>query len=263
MNQAVTELAGQLWSARRSHTVVDAAGLVQPVDMAAAYAVQDEIMRLCGGHIVGFKVGSTSEEAQRFLGTTEPGSCPVPAPYMFESAAEVAIAPAQMPSLEGEFACRLGRDLPPRSEPYGYDEVRDAIDAVAGAIEVVGTRMAGGLAGKGRYLVTADCGANIALVVGAWHTGWRDLDLRAHPVAMTVNGEVKGQGIGARALGDPLNVMVWIANKQSGRGRGLKAGEIVSTGTCTGLDPVAPGDVVVAQFGILGDVTVRFTDATA
>ncbi|RPI35320.1 MAG: hydratase, partial [Hyphomicrobiaceae bacterium] len=54
--------------------------------------------------------------------------------------------------------------------------------------------------------------------------------------------------------GDPMNVMVWLANQQSGFGRGLKAGDIVSTGTCTGLADVAPGDVVVADFGSLGCV---------
>ena len=40
-------------------------------------------------------------------------------------------------------------------------------------------------------------------------------------------------------------------------GRGLKAGDIVSTGTCTGLDPVQPGDVVQAEFGSLGTVDIR------
>ena len=51
-----------------------------------------------------------------------------------------------------------------------------------------------------------------------------------------------------------MNVMVWLVNQQSGFGRGLKAGDIVSTGTCTGLADVAPGDVVVADFGSLGCV---------
>lgn len=49
-----------------------------------------------------------------------------------------------------------------------------------------------------------------------------------------------------------MNVMVWLANQQSRFGRGLKAEEIVSTGT--GLDAVKPGDAVVADFGPLGCV---------
>ena len=83
-----------------------------------------------------------------------------------------------------------------------------------------------------------------------------DVDLRAHRVAMTINGNAKGQGDGARALGDPLNVMVWLANRQSKRGRGLTQGMCVSTGTCTGLDPIGPGDHVAADFGSLGSVVI-------
>ena len=64
---------------------------------------------------------------------------------------------------------------------------------MAGAIEVVGTRLAGGLAGKGRFLVTADCGANIALVVGKWTTDWKTLDLPAHRVAVRINGNPAGK----------------------------------------------------------------------
>ena len=63
---------------------------------------------------------------------------------------------------------------------------------------------------------------------------------------------------GARALGDPLAVMVWLANQQSARGRGMKAGEIVSTGTCTGLDAVRAGQCARAQFGVLGAVEAAF-----
>jgi 2-keto-4-pentenoate hydratase len=75
---------------------------------------------------------------------------------------------------------------------------------------------------------------------------------------MVINGAVKGEGTGARALGDPVNVLVWLANQQSRSGRGLLSGEIVSTGTCTGLDSVVAGDEAVADFGSLGKVEVRF-----
>lgn len=252
-------LAERLWDARRSGTVIPPAEISEPTSIEEAYAVQAEIAERAGLDVVGFKVGSTSAEAQRILGTDEPGSGPVLAPYLFESPAGVAIVPAQMPAIEGEFAFRLGADLPPRNAAYTHDDVADAIDAVAGAIEVVGTRIAGGLAGKGRFLVTADGGANIALVIGPWTAAWRDLDLKRQTAAATINGVAKGSGEGARALGDPMNVMVWLANQQSRFGRGLKAGEIVTTGTCTGLDAVAPGDVAVVDYGNLGRVEITFT----
>ena len=255
----VEDLAARLWEARRDGGIVDPATVSEPASDTEAYAVQAEIVRLSGQPARGFKVGSTSAEAQKLLGTSEPGSCPVLAPYYFDAPASITLVPEHVPALEGEFAFRLGHDLPPRDNDVTEAEVRDAIDAIAGAIEVVGTRLKGGLAGKGRFFTTADSGANIALVVGSWVSDWRGLDLKSHPVEMRVNGEVKGSGVGSRALGDPLNVMVWLANQQSRLGRGLKAGEVVSTGTCTGLDPVAPGDQVVAGFGSLGDVAIQFS----
>ena len=253
-------LARQLWQARRSGTVVDLDDVSLPTSSQEAYAIQHDIAALCGQPARGFKVGSTSLAAQQLLGTDEPGSGLLLAPYVHESPARISIYPAHTPAVEGELAFKLGRDLPARAASYAMDEVADAVAAVAGAIEVVGTRFTGGLAGKGRFLVTADCGANIALVVGRWHSDVSPLDLKAIPVAMTINGDLRGTGTGARALGDPMNVLLWLANQQSNGGRGLKAGEIVSTGTCTGLDPVSPGDRARADFGSLGFVDISFEE---
>jgi 2-keto-4-pentenoate hydratase len=254
----MTDLARQLWEARRSGGVVPQDNVLHPKSIKAAYAIQHEIAAISGQASRGFKVGSTSLEAQRLLGTNEPGSGLLLAPYVYESPARILIVPAHTPAVEGEFAFKLGRDLPPRAVPYVMDEIADAVAAVAGAIEVVGTRFSGGLAGKGRWLVTADCGANIAFVGGRWRHDLRSLDFRSHPVAMTINGVLRGTGTGDRALGDPLNVLLWLANQQSAQGRGLKSGEIISTGTCTGLDAVLPGDRVRADFGDLGTVEICF-----
>ena len=229
------DLARQLWQARRSGSVVHVDDVSNPKSSEEAYAIQQEIAALCGEPSRGFKVGSTSLAAQRMLGTDEPGSGLLLAPYVYESPARIPIEPAHTPAVEGEFVLKLGRDLPPRAAPYAIEEIADAVAAVAGGIEVVGTRFSGGLAGKGRLLITADCGANIALVCGPWREDLSALDLKTHRVAMTINGAVRGTGTGERALGNPMNVVLWLANQQSARGRGLKAGE----GCCHGSRRVA------------------------
>lgn len=259
---STAELARQLWSARLSGAVVDAASVTLPGTVEAAYEIQSEIVRISGHRVCGFKVGSTSVEAQQLLGTNEPGSGALLVPFVHDAPATIAISDAHMPALEGEFAFRLSRPLPPRAEAYNREEVASAIGSIAGAIEVVGTRFAGGLPGKGRLLTTADGGVNIALVLGPWFSDWRRWDVPGHAVSMTVNGALKGQGTGARALGDPVNVLIWLANQQSRVGRGLDAGAIVTTGTCTGLDPVRVGDRAMADFGQLGTVAIMFTAMT-
>lgn len=254
----MSDLAERLWRARRDGAVIDAATVAPPGTLDEAYAIQRRVTELSGQAVIGFKVGSTSLEAQRALGTDRPGSGPLLAGYTFESPARFPLVPAQMPAVEGEFAYRLGRDLPPRPEPYTVGDVTAAVEAVAGAIEIVGTRFSGGLSGKGRLFVTADGGVNIAFIAGPWLRTRPDRDLRNHAVAMRVDGLLVGEGTGARALGDPLNVLAWLAEEQSRNGRGLKAGEIISTGTCTGLALVAPGQRASADFGELGTVAVAF-----
>jgi 2-keto-4-pentenoate hydratase len=128
------------------------------------------------------------------------------------------------------------------------------------ALELVGSRFETGLSGAGRALITADCGANIAFVAG------KEVPLAAHPdlagstCELYVNGVRRAEGNGARALGDPFNVLVWLANHLRERGEALPADSVVSTGTCTGLVSVAPGDVIEGRFAGIGSVGVTLTD---
>jgi 2-keto-4-pentenoate hydratase len=255
----MSDLAEQLWHARRTGAVLDAGSIPPPSTLEEAYAIQARVAQLSGRAIRGFKIGSTSAEAQKLLGTDRPGSGPLLEGFVHDSPAKVHLTPQHMPAVEAEFAYRLGRDLPSKSTPYTRDDVIAALSGVAPAIEVVGSRFAGGLAGKGRFRITADGGANIAFIAGPWHSDAPGRDLREHGARMLINGKVHGEGTGSRVLGDPLEALVWIAEQQSRAGRGLFAGEIISTGTCTGVDRVHPGDRVSADFGTLGTVDVECT----
>lgn len=259
MTPALEQLAHRLWQARQSGTTITISDAEAPATVSHSYQVQDAMRRLTPASVVGFKVGSTSAEAQRILGTDEPGWGYVYADTVFEAGSRVPVFTAHGPMIEGEFLLRLGADLPARDEPYSADDVADAVDAVAGAVEVVGSRLDGGLSGQGRERVSADGGANIALVHGAWCSPWRHLDLAALPASVTINGAAGGMGEGRLALGSPLNVLAWLANARArGGGDSLKRGQIITTGTCTGIDKVAPGDTVTAAFGPLGSFAFSF-----
>lgn len=252
------DLAQDLWDARRLGHTISPARSDLPKTLEEAYEVHYALAELSGFPRCGYKVGSVSTEAQQLLGTDEPGLGVLLAPFVHASPARIEIFPQQMPAVEGEFVFRFGRDLPPRAEPYTIPEISDAIDAMAGGIEVVGTRFSGGLGGKGRLLTTADSGVNIALATGPW-VEFSGQDLRSHRVTMTINDDLRGSGTGARALGDPLNVLLWVANHQSKCSVGIKRGEIVTTGTCTGIDPIHQGDFARADFGALGAVIIEFS----
>ncbi|MBS0639873.1 MAG: 2-oxopent-4-enoate hydratase, partial [Proteobacteria bacterium] len=82
--------------------------------------------------------------------------------------------------------------------------------------------------------------------------------LPAQPVRLLIDGVLCQEGTGALVLGDPSNVLVWLANALSAQGLAIAAGEFVLTGTMTGLHAPEPGQTAVADFGSLGIVEVVF-----
>ena len=85
---------------------------------------------------------------------------------------------------------------------------------------------------------------------------WRAIDLAAHKVRALKDGAVAGEGSGANVLGDPRIALTWLANELSRHGLTLKAGEVVTTGTCVKPVEIAVGDRIEGDFGPLGRVSV-------
>jgi 2-keto-4-pentenoate hydratase len=233
---------------------------IEGLSSADAYSVQHRVRELLGSRQIGWKVGSTSNEAQARLGTDEPGSGALLERYCYEDGAEIPVSPAHDVFVEVEFAVRFGRTLEPRTEPYTYDDLRFAVSGVMPALEIVGSRFESGLCGAGQALVTADGGANIAFAAGKEVLLAANPDLAGTSCELLVNGVRRAEGNGARALRDPFNVLVWLANHLCQRDQALPAGSVVSTGTCTGLVAVAPGDVLEGHFAGIGKVSVTLTD---
>jgi 2-keto-4-pentenoate hydratase len=230
-------------------------------DMAAAQAIQDEIWTLMGDRCGGWKIGGTSTESQQRLGTSAPGAARLPAKTIFPNYANLPVHPEHTPAIEAEFAFRLSRDLPPRDKDYSDDEVAAAVNGVAPAIEIAGTRFKGTLKEVlNRNTLTADGGFGMALVAGTFRSNWQDYPLGNHTMRVTINGEPAGEGTGARVMGNPFKALVWLANAQRTKA-GLKAGEIVSSGSCTQIFPVQVGDSIYADFGRLGVVAVTIFKA--
>jgi 2-keto-4-pentenoate hydratase len=89
---------------------------------------------------------------------------------------------------------------------------------------------------------------------------WRSADLAVHKVGAWIDGQKAADGIGSNVLGDPRIALSWIANELSREGMGLKAEDIVITGTCVAPVSISAGQHFVADFGTLGKVSARLTD---
>jgi 2-keto-4-pentenoate hydratase len=57
-------------------------------------------------------------------------------------------------------------------------------------------------------------------------------------------------------LGDPRIALTWLANELSTHGETVKAGQVVTTGTCVKPVPLAQGDRFDGDLGVLGRVSV-------
>ena len=68
----------------------------------------------------------------------------------------------------------------------------------------------------------------------------------------------EAEGSGANVLDDPREALSWLVNDVGSRGVSIGAGELVTTGTCVVPVPVSPGDEILADFGVLGQVETRF-----
>ena len=102
----------------------------------------------------------------------------------------------------------------------------------------------------------ADNLANGAFVHGAIAPVWRKLDLAKLHVTMTVNGTTLVDKVGGKPGDAPFVLLQWAAN-HLGSGEGLKAGDVITTGSWTGLHVAQPGDDIAVSFEGVGEVRLR------
>ena len=254
------EIVAALWDARMRGETIELDAADKPADVAAAYAIQAIQTAASGTRQIGWKLGATNGKALAMLGLDDAFAGPLLAPFRSGNGARIELPVACAPGLETEFLVKLADDVPARDRPYTSGEIAPAVDYVAPSFEIVGCRLPGGLATNGGRVVIADGAGNIAFVEGERGGGdWRSLDLAACELAVTVNGEEKARGAGSLLMwGDPLAAVGWLATHPLVVERGLRAGDVVMTGTCGGILPIAPGDEARADFGALGVVEASF-----
>jgi len=70
-------------------------------------------------------------------------------------------------------------------------------------------------------------------------------------------GKPAVKGTTGNVLGQPLRSLAWLANWLARHGEGLKSGQLVASGSCTGMTQVGTDDLVVAKFGDRAQVRVE------
>ena len=256
--EQIEEAARIFHAARKGNYLLDGLPAELGLDrLEDAGRVAGRVVELSGERVVGYLVGATDAGMQRRLGTDGPYYARILESHLCRSPADLTPFHLLSIGLECEVAFTLAAGLPAREAAYGEAEVAGAIGSIHASIEVVNGHLRDWL-NKPIAWVMADNGTDGPLVLGPGIEDWRGIDRPRIPVTLSVNGKVEGRGRGGNALGDPLAVMVWLANKRSREGRGLRAGQVVNTGTTTGIHFARPGDEAVADFGPLDRVVTRF-----
>ena len=239
--------ARQLAESASTRIAVEALG-IEPGDAATGYLIQDAGHALHGDPLVGWKVGCTSEFAQNFLGVDGPLAGRYRSDHTLTEPAQVEMAEfVTPPHLEVEVGFRLLADL--EGAPLDAMQLADAVEAFA-AIEVVAGRLTSFPVAGGPQLV-ADNVFGARMVVGSAldldPSELRALDTTA--VVLTIDDEDVAAGTGAEVLGHPLAVLSWLADHAARRGTPLRSGELIITGSCTGLVPARVGATHVGHVG--------------
>ena len=248
-----------LWSAWQEQRTIEALPpSCLPLDLDDGYRVQAAIGERFAGPAIGWKIAATSTEGQRHIGVTAPLAGRLYRQFLRRETDAIAAGRLFMRVAEPEFAFRMGRTLGPRAKPYDSDEVMDAVGALHLAIEVPDTRFAD-FVHAGAPQLAADTACACFFVLGREVADWRGLDLGARHVAIRRDDGMHHEGSGANVLGDPRAALAWLVNDRARRGIAVRAGEVVTTGTCAKPLPIGAGRTVTAVFAGLGRVVVRFT----
>ena len=238
---AVQATVEALLEARKSGRPVRWSEALVSTDFGEAASVQAEVARRLHAEVAAWKVAVREGVA---LGA------PIFRHLLYGSGCRWALPKDGPVRIEAEIAFRLGRDLPPRERPYGREEVLAAVDAVLAGIELVETRIVAFEAAPFAGFL-ADNMANGGYVAGSAVTDWRALDLASRRCRVLVDGATVHDRIGGHPLQDPVIPLAAYAGKPMDRLGGLRAGQIVTTGSLCGIVAVEkPAEVRVEIEGI-------------
>ena len=244
----IVEAARLLVAARGSGRKIE--GLpktCQPTTLMEAHAIQDQAVALLGEAVDGWKVGAPLEDGVMRGALLRS--------RVFESPARIPAAIMPLLGVEPEIAFQFDRDMPPREAAYTRAEVEDAVSAFAG-IEIVDSRF---LSYPDSPVLdkAADFVSNGGFVRGTRNTEWRGINLTDLLVTVTFDGEVVARVRGGHPTKDPILPALNLVN-QLRHDVGVKAGQIMTTGTYAGITYAKPGQVVTAAFENFGSAEVRF-----
>lgn len=215
-------------------------------DLSLAYDIQDHANRKLGGdaashdNAAGYKIGLTTARMQAMCGVGEPIAGTVFAGRLRASPATIEATSFVRLGIESEIAIQLGKPLP---DPANLDiaTVLASLSQVCAAFELIDDSDAD-YTNLDAVSLIADNAWNAGLVLGAPVPAANFQRLKDRAGVLYRNGEALDRGNSSDVMGDPLQVVVWLAKHMAGRGVSLRPGQWISTGS-----------IVTTRFAVAGE----------
>jgi 2-keto-4-pentenoate hydratase len=251
--------ADALAGAERSRIPIDPLTVQWPeIDVVDAYEIQlaNIADRIKAGALVrGHKVGLSARAMQTMMGVDEPDYGHLLDDMFFFEGDAVPAGRYLYPRVEVEVGFVLGAPL--AGPACTVADVLAATAFVCPAIEIIDSRIRDW---KIRIADTiADNASSAGVVLGGRRTPLAGIDLRTIGAVLRRNGAIVQTGAAGAVLGNPATAVAWLANTVHRFGVSLDAGHVILPGSCTRAVDVRPGDVVRADFDVLGPVSIRFS----
>ena len=227
---------------------------LRPASIAEAYAAQEAYYRLAEstyGPMAGAKIATTTKVMQQLMGIDHPCGGAVFSRTIHRSPAKLHAEDFVNLRIESEIALELGADLPASRAPWTRARVAPAVAAALPAFELIEDRNADYAKTEASSLIVENCW-NGGIVTGTPRRIALD-DLVGITGRLTLDGKPVGEG----AAEDPCATLAWLANHVAERGRDLKAGMIVITGSLIVTVSIAPGQRAVFAVDGLGEVAME------
>jgi 2-oxo-hept-3-ene-1,7-dioate hydratase len=257
-------LARRLYEARKNRVQLRHFSLEhRGMSIEDGYAIQSEWVKMeiaDGRSVKGRKIGLTSRAMQQASQITEPDYAPLMDDMFFATGSDIPFDRFIAPRVEVELAFVL------RSSLHGpgvtlFDVLR-ATDYVTPALEIIDARIEQfdreTRAPRKVFDTIADFAANAGIVVGGQPVKPDAVDLRWVGAMLYKNAVIEETGIAAAVLNHPATGVAWLANKIAAHGEFLRAGDIVLGGSFTRPTSIVRGDVLHADYGPLGGISMRF-----
>lgn len=221
-----------------------------------AYEIQRQVRRAwleVGARLVGHKVGLTSQAMQEMLGVDQPDFGFLLESMLMPSGGSIPVSKLIAPRVEAEIAFFLAKPL--AGPGVDLDQVIDATEAVAPALEVIDSRVTDW---RITIVDTIADNASSGMAVLGERRPLDGLDLAAEEMTLDVDGE-QVSGSGRAVLGThPGDAVLWLANTLADFGERIEAGEVVIPGAMARALPIQSGSRAIARFSTLGEVSATF-----